>query len=612
MNFRICLIYIFLLPVIFHAQVTKPLEGNLYPIIFNEDFSDSALTISRFSPRQSFHFTDGLTGGGIVMENLSASGSIIVSAPVPIDSLKGGAIALSANVKAENISLPPNSWNGIKVMLKIVLKDGSAQYPQLVLPAGTFGWMNSSAYIAIPSSAQSVTLYLGLEKSSGKVWFDDVLFRLVRNPGYYPPARDPNIPIDKYHNETASLRGAMVSTSLTQTDLQVLAGDWKANLMRWQLGGTSYPMGIQTPDFDNVLVKELGLLDNAIQWAKPYGIKIVLDLHSLSKGCLKTVSAENKFVEVWKMLSSRYKDSNVIWAYDIANEPDTREGDWNSPGYLSWDDLAETTAREIRKIDSVKPVIIESAFADPAGFSAMRPLDFSIPRIIYSAHFYQPHAFTHQTLYSYKTPYSYPGTIEGRYWDKNTIAEMLSPVLEFQNRYRVPVYMGEFSAIRWAPSNSAYYYLRDCIELFESYGWDWTYHAFREYDGWSVEHSEDLNDHTPTPLPNDRQILLRSFFSKSVNTVSMKPEAYGFSLAQNYPNPFNPSTTIKYSIAKNSFVELKVYDILGRQVSLLINKEQPAGEYEVKFNASSLPGGVYIYTLQAGENRISRKLLLLK
>jgi hypothetical protein len=58
-------------------------------------------------------------------------------------------------------------------------------------------------------------------------------------------------------------------------------------------------------------------------------------------------------------------------------------------------------------------------------------------------------------------------------------------------------------------------YLRDCIELFEEYGWDWTYHAYREWDGWSVEHGSDPNDHQPTAEPTDRKQLLLSWFAKN-------------------------------------------------------------------------------------------------
>ncbi|NOX66335.1 MAG: T9SS type A sorting domain-containing protein [Chlorobi bacterium] len=85
-----------------------------------------------------------------------------------------------------------------------------------------------------------------------------------------------------------------------------------------------------------------------------------------------------------------------------------------------------------------------------------------------------------------------------------------------------------------------------------------------------------------------------------------------FSLSQNYPNPFNPSTIIQYSIPMNEFVTLKVYDVLGREVQTLVNKEQSAGVYNVEFNASKLTSGVYFYRIEAGSFVSVRKLLLLK
>ncbi|MBU1115654.1 MAG: T9SS type A sorting domain-containing protein [Bacteroidetes bacterium] len=90
-----------------------------------------------------------------------------------------------------------------------------------------------------------------------------------------------------------------------------------------------------------------------------------------------------------------------------------------------------------------------------------------------------------------------------------------------------------------------------------------------------------------------------------------------YKLEQNYPNPFNPTTTIKYSIPNNvknemSNVKLIVYDILGSEVATLVNEKKSAGNYEVKFNASNLASGVYIYKLQSGEFAKTKKFVLMK
>jgi photosystem II stability/assembly factor-like uncharacterized protein len=83
-------------------------------------------------------------------------------------------------------------------------------------------------------------------------------------------------------------------------------------------------------------------------------------------------------------------------------------------------------------------------------------------------------------------------------------------------------------------------------------------------------------------------------------------------LAQNYPNPFNPSTTINYSIKDAGLVSLKVFDILGREVAVLVNDNKEAGYHSVEFNASNLPSGIFIYTLQVNGYTNSKKMLLLK
>lgn len=85
-----------------------------------------------------------------------------------------------------------------------------------------------------------------------------------------------------------------------------------------------------------------------------------------------------------------------------------------------------------------------------------------------------------------------------------------------------------------------------------------------------------------------------------------------FLLSQNYPNPFNPGTIISYHLPTLSNVSLKVFDVLGREVVTLVNKEQPAGNYKVTFNASHLSSGIYFYVMRAGDFIQTKKLVLLK
>jgi hypothetical protein len=85
-----------------------------------------------------------------------------------------------------------------------------------------------------------------------------------------------------------------------------------------------------------------------------------------------------------------------------------------------------------------------------------------------------------------------------------------------------------------------------------------------------------------------------------------------FELAQNYPNPFNPTTQISYSIPKESYVSLKVYNLMGQEVATLISGNQTAGKYTVPFDASRLSSGVYMYRLQAGTSVEVKRMIFMK
>jgi hypothetical protein len=98
-----------------------------------------------------------------------------------------------------------------------------------------------------------------------------------------------------------------------------------------------------------------------------------------------------------------------------------------------------------------------------------------------------------------------------------------------------------------------------------------------------------------------------------VNSVNNNPNSpYTFALHQNYPNPFNPTTKINYSVASRSIVSLKIYDILGREVTTLVNTEKNPGNYTINFDASKLASGIYLYKLTAGNYISTKKMVLLK
>ena len=98
---------------------------------------------------------------------------------------------------------------------------------------------------------------------------------------------------------------------------------------------------------------------------------------------------------------------------------------------------------------------------------------------------------------------------------KEQLRKATLPVIEFQKKYAARIFVGEFSAVRWAPDGSAYRYIKDCIELFEEYKWDWTYHAFRSFEGWNLEVGSDRKNKNYSEKQTDREKLLREWFSKN-------------------------------------------------------------------------------------------------
>jgi len=231
-------------------------------------------------------------------------------------------------------------------------------------------------------------------------------------------------------------------------------------------------------------------LDAALPVCEQCGLRVVVDLHSppggrltsggyagADHGLFTSAACQRKFVEVWQQMARKYKDVKAIWGYDLVNEPVEEAAD---DELADWQELAERAATAIREIDPVRTIIVEPAqWGGPDGLKELRPLE--VANVVYSVHMYAPHTFTHQGVYAKGRTFPYPGEIDGRQWGKAQLEAALQPAVDFQKAYGVHMYIGEFSAIRWAPDNSACRYLKDLIDIFEAHGWDWSYHAFREW-----------------------------------------------------------------------------------------------------------------------------------
>jgi len=487
-------------------------------IVLNETFDSSNLT--------------GWTGVG-KLEAAAARGNVlhvtqppaakessaIATISLPVEKLGGAVISFAADVRAQGTSVRPQPWNGVKVML-VVQTPRRTEYPQAELPSDNIAWQRVSGNARIPPDATSVTMVLGLEKVSGDAWFDSVRVVLRRRLSTIPEA-DPATPVYRGH-DLLRLRGAMVPNTLQQADLKTLAGTWNANVIRWQLiqiAAKPTPLA----EYDKWLNGQLAYLDQVLTWAEQCRVRVVLDLHSppggkpIGAGYLASTGdiftqpeAQQKFLQTWQRIALRYRGRGIIWGFDLMNEPmDTQVAE----GCDDWQDLSLKAARAIHAVDPQRTVIVEpSGWGGPQDFRDFHPLDE--PRVVYSFHMYEPTQITHQGILGNAAGYFYPGRVGGKEWNKSALEAAMQPAIDFAHRYRVHMYVGEFSCIRTAPDDSALRYLTDAIDLFEANGFDWSYHAFREWQGWSVEHEGPLA--SPTLASTSRERLLKFWFAKNV------------------------------------------------------------------------------------------------
>jgi hypothetical protein len=485
---------------------------------------------------QAFAGVAGVEAGyrsqrAIAIENKPGATGSTVTLTLPAEAMRGYLVRGTAMVRADGVSAKPNSWNGIKLMLAIETPTRKL-WPQAANETGTFDWRRVAFTARVPTDATAVSLVLGLEQVSGKVWFDDLKITVAKPP-VVRVAKPISGPLYTGHSEPR-LRGAMISPNIDAEGLRVLGRDWNANLIRWQLIRTGRStQAASLDDYDQWLEGELKKLDAALPVCEQVGMRVVLDLHSPPGGkataggyvgsddrLFTDPACQKKFVEIWQRMAARYKNAKPIWGYDLVNEP---VEDFVEEGCDDWQALAERAARAIRAIDPQRTIIVEpAAWGGPDGLNDLMPLPVS--NVVYSVHMYMPHAFTHQGVHSAGPAYRYPGLIEGKQWDKAQLETALQPVVEFQEAYGVHIYIGEFSAIRWAPEGSAARYLKDLIEIFEAHRWDWSYHAFREWSGWSVEHGSDRNDQKPAAEPTDRERLLREWFAKNQKPRRQHPD----------------------------------------------------------------------------------------
>ena len=576
--------------------------------VFHEDFEKTFPNIQAiWTPIGSYTLdTASFSGKGLFFNSLNSNTNLTSSATIPITNLQGTTIALSASIKGENLITDGNT--GMVIQLLAILTSGSVKYYRIPIKTGTFTWEQVGKTFKLDDNIQSLNLNIGIYNATGNFWIDNLHIQVIAEP--MPPARTTPVVINKTH--PGMYRGMNVAStsdnpanSISKSSLDELSYDWKANTIRVMIGGEKYyPDGLLKSDYDAILQAELIRIDELVIWCTANGLKINLGLAGLSDGLFSSQAAQTRLINAWKLIAKRYKNTTTVWAYDLANEPVvSKQYPYNytypiDNTILRWPELAEALVNEIRLIDPVKSIIIESLNYG-VDLDDIKPIDSSVPNIIYSIHLYQPGKLTGQ--FGPETPVIiYPGTIDGIYYDKTKLKEILAPLKAYQEKYRVPIYIGEFSCIRWAPNNSAYNYIRDCIEIFEEYNWDYDYYSFRTWNGWSVEHSSGYYDDVFPTTKTDRELLLRSYFQQNLAQVQFSANETLPSIC--YPNPVKDEICIAIDHLDFNTGSITIFDVLGKfkTQKTVLDKEV------LKIDTSNLSQGVYLYNIK---NEIGKTIL---
>lgn len=405
--------------------------------------------------------------------------------------------------QGENITKPENPWLGFKFMVTYYDPDMNIDnYPGANGPYGSFGRRNFRIVDSFPNRRRMRgRLNLGLQGSTGKVVFDLSTLRIGKADPIFPIVnRDYVVKYPGHVANRGRLRGVMSPDNPTEKDFKDLRS-WGATLMRFQMRrmGLSEKEEMNLAAYRQWLDGRLDVLDKVLSWGEKYGILIVIDLHAAPGGHAKRGLRMfyerqylDEFIETWRKIAKRFGKRSNIYGYDLINEP------YHSDGMICDYWTAQRLAAEaVRNIDAGTTIIVESNAMDlPVTFAYLSPL--AMENVIYEVHVYNPGGYTHQGVGSGGREgerIGYPNAEKG--WNKDYLRNELKPVLDFSRKHQAKIYVGEFSATAWAPGADRY--LADCISIFEEYGWDWTYHAFREWKGWSVEHEgPDIGNMKPS------------------------------------------------------------------------------------------------------------------
>jgi endoglucanase len=322
-------------------------------------------------------------------------------------------------------------------------------------------------------------------------------------------------------------RGVTLDGFATGADLDQLSA-WNVNLVYYFVDPNATGVATNEAGYLASLERELTVLDDRLNQYAARGIKVAINLYGAPGEFVTRKApaqhrvfseqwAQTALVRSWQRITQRYKGHPAVWGYNLLNEPAQASV---APGLLNWRDLSVRVVDAIRQIDGNVRIILQPPYGNPNRLNSLEVLRDRGP-IVYSFNAYTPYNYTHQGLYGIKNGIKYPT----RSNNAKKLKSALNKGFRFGRQNNVPLFVAEFTAVRWAPKASKY--LADMARLLEQNGVDWTYHSFYGSkpdagDGrgrfsypWSLTHTNNLNDRNESGKETDRLKALKRFFKKN-------------------------------------------------------------------------------------------------
>lgn len=317
----------------------------------------------------------------------------------------------------------------------------------------------------------------------------------------------------------------------TVRKIQAIA-DWGGNVVRIQLNDDPSLL----PDMDNRdayskwLDSKLDAVAIAAQAGKQYGVKIIVSQHQPFGGvytnpfgmprykCLRYTPYKDAFVEDWSRIAWQFTEEDTILGYDLLNEPLIKRSRKYMPLMLK-------AAESIRVIEKNKKIIFSTPYGNPARIKTLNQYATKMKelrKVWVTAHMYWPMHITHQGIPVGNCRIKYPvgGSVYPHMGlNAEHIKKFLTPLQVFRKLHRIPVFIGEYSCVRWSGypvRDNTFWWLKDTAGVMDSFGFHWTYHAFEEAGMWRLDYNTEpcadvCNPHCQqTPKETERVELMKT------------------------------------------------------------------------------------------------------